>query len=90
MSLFSTLNVGRSGMFTAQQSLNTTSHNVSNANTAGYTKQRAKIVTNRAQSLNNGVGQVGTGSQVQAIERVRNNFLDYELEMKILFLVLMI
>lgn len=78
MSLFSTLNVGRSGMFTAQQSLNTTSHNVSNANTAGYTKQRAKIVTNRAQSLNNGVGQVGTGSQVQAIERVRNNFLDYQ------------
>lgn len=78
MSLFSTLNVGRSGMFTAQQSLNTTSHNVSNANTAGFTKQRAKIVTNRAQSLGNGVGQVGTGSQVQAIERVRDNFLDYQ------------
>lgn len=78
MSLFSTLNVGKSGMFTAQQSLNTTSHNVSNANTAGFTKQRAKVATNRAQSLSNGVGQVGTGAQVQAIERVRDNFLDYQ------------
>ncbi|MGL5616287.1 MAG: flagellar hook-associated protein FlgK [Sarcina sp.] len=78
MSLFSTLNVGRSGMFTAQQNLNVTSHNVSSVNTPGFSKQRAVITTNRAQSMANGVGQVGTGSQVQAIERVRDHFLDYQ------------
>lgn len=79
MSLFSVLNVSKSGMFTAQQSLNTTSHNISNVNTAGYTKQRTKIATTRPQSVSGVAGQVGTGAQVEAIERVRNNFLDYQI-----------
>ncbi|MGL5576936.1 MAG: flagellar hook-associated protein FlgK [Sarcina sp.] len=79
MSLFSVLNVSKSGMFTAQQSLNTTSHNMSNVNTVGYTKQRAKIETMRAQSVAGVKGQIGTGAQVEAIERVRNNFLDYQI-----------
>ncbi|MGL4654606.1 MAG: flagellar hook-associated protein FlgK [Sarcina sp.] len=79
MSLFSVLNVSKSGMFTAQQSLNTTSHNMSNVQTVGYTKQRAKVQTMRAQSVPGVEGQIGTGSQVEAIERVRNNFLDYQI-----------
>ncbi|WP_297517648.1 flagellar hook-associated protein FlgK [uncultured Clostridium sp.] len=78
MSLFSVLNVSKSGMFAAQQSLSTTSHNISNINTVGYTKQRAKIQTSRAQSVAGVEGQIGTGAQVEAIERVRNNFLDYQ------------
>ncbi|WP_297436570.1 flagellar hook-associated protein FlgK [uncultured Clostridium sp.] len=78
MSLFSVLNVSKSGMFAAQQSLNTTSHNMSNVNTVGYTKQRAKIATTRPQSVAGEAGQIGTGAQVEAIERVRNNFLDYQ------------
>ncbi|MGL5067573.1 MAG: flagellar hook-associated protein FlgK [Sarcina sp.] len=78
MSLFSVLNVSKSGMFAAQQSLNTTSHNMSNVNTVGYTKQRAKIQTMRAQSVAGVAGQIGTGAQVEAIERVRNNFLDHQ------------
>ncbi|MGL4739279.1 MAG: flagellar hook-associated protein FlgK [Sarcina sp.] len=78
MSLFSVLNVGKSGMFTAQQSLSTTAHNVTNANTVGYSKQRAKIQTTRPQSVSGVAGQIGTGAQVEAIERVRNNFLDFQ------------
>lgn len=78
MSLFSVLNTSKSGMFTAQQSLNTTSHNISNVNTDGYSKQRAKISTNRPHTVPGGIGQIGTGAQVEAIERVRNNFLDYQ------------
>lgn len=79
MSLFSVLNVSKSGMFTAQQNLNTTSHNISNVNTVGYTKQRTKVETTRPQTISGVAGQIGTGAQVAAIERVRNNFLDYQI-----------
>lgn len=78
MSLFSVLNTSKSGMVTAQQNLNVTSHNVSNVDTPGYSKQRAKVSTNRSQTIEGGIGQIGTGAQVEAIERVRNNFLDYQ------------
>lgn len=74
--LFSTFNIGRSGLNTAQTTIDVTSHNVANVNTEGYSRQRAAIVTSRP--ANATVGQVGTGSQVQAIERVRDSFLDYQ------------
>ncbi|PRR82833.1 flagellar hook-associated protein FlgK [Clostridium vincentii] len=74
--LFSTFNIGRSGLNTAQTTIDVTSHNVANVNTEGYSRQRAEIITSRP--ANATVGQVGTGSQVQAIERVRDSFLDYQ------------
>lgn len=78
MSLFSVLNTSKSGMNVAQQNLSVTSHNVSNIDTPGYSKQRAKNSTNRPQTIEGGAGQIGTGAQVEAIERVRNNFLDFQ------------
>ncbi|MBU5488443.1 flagellar hook-associated protein FlgK [Clostridium sp. MSJ-8] len=75
--LFGTLNIGRSGLNTSQTSVNVTSHNIANANTSGYSRQRAEIVTARPSSSYS-YGQVGTGSQVEAIERIRDKFLDYQ------------
>ncbi|MEC7946595.1 MAG: flagellar basal body protein, partial [Myxococcota bacterium] len=44
--LLHTLNVGRSGLRTSSSLINTTSHNVSNANTKGYTRRSGRVETN--------------------------------------------
>ena len=77
--LFGTFNIAKRGINTSQATIDVTSHNISNSNTVGYSRQRAKIVTSRPMTGTAGYGQVGTGSQVQAIERVRDGFLDYQL-----------
>src|SRR5690242_2828088 len=81
--LFSTLNVGTRGMSVQQKSIDVTSHNIANANTKGYSRQRALIETTRPfcmPSLNNVAepGQLGTGAQISAIQRYRDAFLDYQ------------
>lgn len=81
--LFATFNVAKRGMFTQQKAIDVTSHNIANANTDGYSRQTAIIQTTTPfgmPSLNNSVGpgQLGTGSEVASIERVRDAFLDYQ------------
>lgn len=76
--LFSTFNIAKSGMNVQQRSIDVTSHNISNSNTPGYSRQRATIETTRPSGVNGDVGQIGTGAQIAAIERVRDGFLDYQ------------
>ena len=76
--LFSSFNIAKSGMTVQQRTINVTSHNIANANTSGYSRQRANVETSRPQSITGGTGQVGTGAQVAEIERVRDSFLDYQ------------
>lgn len=75
--LFATLNTGRSGLNVSQTTIDCTSHNIANVNTTGYSRQRAAVVTSRPSSAYS-YGQVGTGAEVQTIERVRDSFLDYQ------------
>ncbi|MGL5354087.1 MAG: flagellar hook-associated protein FlgK, partial [Clostridium sp.] len=77
--LFSTFNIAKRGMGVQQRTIDVTSHNISNAKTPGYSRQRAKIETTRPQSMQGSAGQVGTGAQVAAIERVRDSFIDYQI-----------
>lgn len=82
--LFGTLNTGKSGLFTQQYAIDVTSHNISNANTEGYTRQRAIMEATQPYcmpSLNTSTtpGQLGTGSQVSTIQRIRNEFTDYQI-----------
>ena len=81
--LFSTFNIAKRGLNVSQKTIDVTSHNIANSNTPGYSRQRAKIETTRpygGNTMGSSVqpGQLGTGSQVQAIERVRDEFLDYQ------------
>lgn len=81
--LFATFNIAKSGMNVQQKSIDVTSHNIANSNTVGYSRQRAKIETSRpfggtAMNSSMQAGQLGTGAQIQAIERVRDNFLDFQ------------
>jgi flagellar hook-associated protein 1 FlgK len=60
-----------------QRALETTSHNVANANTKGYSRQEAVLATTSPFSYPGmGAGQLGTGVVVQSLRRVRESFLD--------------
>lgn len=72
--LFGILNIGKSGLFGQQEAINVTSHNISNANTPGYTRQRAELQASLPASVT--PGQMGTGVDVVDIKRIRNSFLD--------------
>lgn len=81
MNLFSTLNTSYLGLIAQQNALQTTSHNVANANTPGFSRQRAIMETTTPlpyPSLQRsvGAGQIGTGVMVGSIDRVRDAFLD--------------
>lgn len=73
MSLNSIMRIGLSGMFAAGTSLQTTGHNIANASTVGYSRQRTLTGTQRGQSLTYGV--LGTGTMVLDVRRMTDEFL---------------
>ncbi|MGG7163924.1 flagellar hook-associated protein FlgK [Clostridium ihumii] len=75
--LFGTMHVSKLGMFAQQSALNTTSHNIANQATPGYSRQHVVLKTARPITLA-GPGQIGTGVNVVAIERTRDIFLDHQ------------
>lgn len=81
--LFSTFNIAKSGLAVTQSQIDTTSHNISNTNTTGYTRQRSVSSTTTPYGGNSKfdsvtVGQVGTGAKITSIERIRDTFIDYQ------------
>ncbi len=74
-SSFFGLNVGVQGLYTAQTALNVTNHNISNAETKGYSRQTAEISATRALP-NNRRGMVGTGAEVTNVVQSRNAYID--------------
>jgi len=77
--IFGAFNTAKTGMTAQQRAITTTSHNIANAATVGYSRQRVNIETTRPISVAGQAGQIGTGAQVTAIERVRDSFLDYQI-----------
>jgi len=69
----SILNTALSGLAAFQRSLETTSNNISNVNTDGYSRQRAEYVTRPEQFI--GGNYVGTGVQVSNIARGYDQFI---------------
>ena len=67
------LNIGISGLLTAQNQLQTTSHNISNATTPGFKRQEVLQGTNTPQS--SGAGFVGKGVHTTTVQRIYSQFL---------------
>ncbi|GAA0782690.1 flagellar hook-associated protein FlgK [Hathewaya limosa] len=81
--LMSIFGISKRGMFAEQKALGVTSHNIANANTEGYSRQRVQRETTKpfyTPSMNSaiGPGQMGTGVEITAIDRVRDKFLDFQ------------
>jgi flagellar hook-associated protein 1 FlgK len=82
------LDIGVSALRTAQQLLDTAAHNVANANTAGYSRQSVQVVqsppyTYPAFNRSGLPGQIGTGVTVASITRVRDTFLDLQVQAQV-------
>ncbi len=80
-SSFSGIEIGKRSLLVQSQSINTAGHNISNADTEGYSRQRVNITSfsplyrpdlTRAETP----GQIGQGATVQNIERVKDEFLE--------------
>ena len=72
-SIFNSLHIGYTGLSAAQVGINTTGHNIANAETEGYTRQR--VITSAATPIALRPGQVGNGVEIQDIKRVFDNFV---------------
>ncbi len=75
-STFLGLNTGLSGLNYFQSALNTTSHNVSNANTEGYSRQQVSASASKALRMSQSYGMMGTGVTAHSVERLRNDYYD--------------
>ncbi len=73
MSLFSTLGTGYSGLSAAEVATATTGHNIANANTEGYTRQR--VITKASTPLRTIPGDVGQGVKVDQIVRIHDEYV---------------
>jgi len=83
MSTFMGLETSKRGLFTQQSALYTTGHNISNANTLGYSRQRVNMQATAGfpgTGLSAGTmpGFLGTGVQAGSIQRIRDGFVDQQ------------
>jgi flagellar hook-associated protein 1 FlgK len=76
------LQTALSGLLAEQQALDVAGHNIANANTEGYSRQRAVLEANQAipipslSALTGQGAQLGTGVTVETYTRIRNSYLD--------------
>ncbi|MWV46606.1 flagellar hook-associated protein FlgK [Paenibacillus sp. HJL G12] len=80
-STFHSVETAKRSLFTQTAALNTTGHNIANANTAGFTRQRVNMVASKpieAYGMTHSTvpGQLGTGVEFSSVERIRESFLD--------------
>jgi len=81
MPLMGSLYIGASGLQTSQNALNTTAHNLSNADTVGYTRQQVQqsdrsyiTLSTDPKAVSN--KQTGLGVSYSNVKQVRDYFLD--------------
>lgn len=77
VSLLNIFEIGARALFAQQSAINTTGHNIANANTAGFTRQRVRLETSTP--LDFVPGQFGTGVMAVAVERIRDEFIDNQI-----------
>lgn len=77
MGLNGLLDVAKTALFTAQQALTVTGHNISNVNTPGFSRQ--EIILTENPPADGSPGQVGTGVHIEQIRRSVDVFLNREI-----------
>lgn len=80
-STFMGIEIGKRGLLSHQQALHVTGHNISNAENKEYSRQRVVITSADplyvpALNRSNAPGNIGQGSVVQTVERIRDSFID--------------
>ncbi|MDR6553609.1 flagellar hook-associated protein FlgK [Paenibacillus qinlingensis] len=80
-STFTGIEISRRSLFTHQAAIQTTGHNIANANTKGYSRQTVNMVAAAPLEYpglqrSNVPGQMGQGVEFDSITRIREKFLD--------------
>lgn len=78
---FAAIEIGKRGLMAHSTQINTAGHNITNADTEGYSRQRVQIKTfdplyRPDLTREERPGQVGQGSSVESINRLRDELLD--------------
>jgi flagellar hook-associated protein 1 FlgK len=77
---FGAFTTARLGIYAAQKALNVTGHNISNINTAGYTRQKVDQVSLRVGATNHYAsafgGKTGSGVLITGMSQFRDPYLD--------------
>jgi flagellar hook-associated protein 1 len=79
------IEIAKKGLMAARAALDTTGHNIANANTEGYSRQRVNIKASYPLSYPGPFvtlrpGQIGTGAEVTSITRIRSEFIDAQIQ----------
>lgn len=82
--LFNGINIGYRGLQAQKTALDVTGHNIANANNEGYSRQRAIQSASNPHPIPNmytpsGPGQLGTGVEVDRIERIKDDFVESQI-----------
>lgn len=75
-SSFFGLNIGQTGLYAYQSALDTTAHNITNAETEGYSRQVMGQQASKALSVNSTYGMAGTGVTVTGVTQQRESYYD--------------
>ena len=71
--------IAKNGLQAHQKAIDVTGNNIANAATPGYSRQRADL---EAIAYQKGLERVGLGVRVEDVERLRNEFLDLQIQGK--------
>lgn len=87
VSSFHGLETARRALSIQRSALHTTAHNIANASTPGYSRQRVSLKTSEpypGAGLNRPhiPGQIGTGVEAGTVERIRESYLDIQFRME--------
>ncbi|MEZ4741296.1 MAG: flagellar hook-associated protein FlgK [Bdellovibrionota bacterium] len=74
---FHSLNIGAESLYNTRQGVDTTSHNMANAQTEGYSRQRVNLTTRDPLSKRNLL--IGNGSYIKNITRSHDQFVENQL-----------
>jgi flagellar hook-associated protein 1 FlgK len=75
-STFFGLNIGQTGLYAYKSALDTTAHNISNAETEGYSRQVMEQQAGKALKMNSTYGMAGTGVNVTGVVQKREEYYD--------------
>jgi len=76
MSSFLGLNIALRGLYASQRSIYVVDHNISNADTEGYSRQVSSQTASAPLRASRGTGMIGTGVDTTSVNRIRDVFLD--------------
>ncbi|HEY3277226.1 MAG TPA: flagellar hook-associated protein FlgK [Syntrophorhabdaceae bacterium] len=80
MSIFSILNIAKGSLAATQTSIQVTSNNISNVNTAGYAREEAVLVEQRP--VPSPVGLLGDGVTIKDVKRYYDKYLESSIQSK--------